>query len=117
MKQGWVGVDLDGTLAFYDGWKGPSHIGKPIPLMLERVKEWLTKGIEVRIFTARAASCNPERLQSIQAIKRWSREHIGQELPITAEKDYAMFELWDDRCVQVIPNEGIAIQDLFKETV
>ena len=20
---GWIGVDLDGTLAHYDGWKGP----------------------------------------------------------------------------------------------
>jgi hypothetical protein len=34
----WVGVDLDGTLAEYHGFKGPEHIGKPIPKMVARVK-------------------------------------------------------------------------------
>lgn len=27
---GWIGVDLDGTLAEYTGWKGVEHIGEPI---------------------------------------------------------------------------------------
>jgi len=31
MSKGWVGVDLDGTLAHYDGWKGADHIGEPGP--------------------------------------------------------------------------------------
>jgi len=52
----WIGVDLDGTLAFDEGWKGHQHIGPPIPLMLERVKRWLAMDIEVRIFTARASA-------------------------------------------------------------
>lgn len=29
MGQGWIGVDLDGTLAEYHGWKGAEHIGQP----------------------------------------------------------------------------------------
>jgi hypothetical protein len=33
---GWIGVDLDGTLAFYDEWIGPEHIGAPIPGMVDR---------------------------------------------------------------------------------
>ena len=41
---GWVGVDLDGTLAQYDGWKGVDHIGDPVPKMLERVRNWLADG-------------------------------------------------------------------------
>jgi len=49
----WIGVDLDGTLARYEGWKGADHIGAPVPAMLARVKEWRSNGIEVRIFTAR----------------------------------------------------------------
>lgn len=49
----WIGVDLDGTLAYYDGWKGEHHIGDPIPEMLDRVKGWLEQGYEVRIVTAR----------------------------------------------------------------
>ena len=28
---GWIGVDLDGTLARYDGWRGIDHIGEPMP--------------------------------------------------------------------------------------
>ena len=37
-NRGWIGVDLDGTLAMYDQWAGAGHIGEPIPLMVERVK-------------------------------------------------------------------------------
>ena len=53
MSEGWIGIDLDGTLAEYDGWKGVEHIGKPIPSMVERVKAWIIEGKDVRIFTAR----------------------------------------------------------------
>lgn len=35
--KGWIGVDLDGTLAHYEGWKGVEHIGEPIPAMVERI--------------------------------------------------------------------------------
>ena len=50
---GWIGVDLDGTLAKYDGWHGIEHIGMPIRPMMERVRTWLAMGIQVKIFTAR----------------------------------------------------------------
>jgi hypothetical protein len=50
--ENWIGVDLDGTLAHYDGWDGWNVIGPPIPLMLERVKLWLDQGKDVRIITA-----------------------------------------------------------------
>jgi hypothetical protein len=109
---GWIGVDLDGTLARYDGWKGPEHIGEPIPAMLERVKTWLFLHKDVRIFTARVSSNNPEKDISIKVIRKWCKEHIGQELPITAEKDYGMIELWDDRCTQVIKNDGTALIEI-----
>jgi hypothetical protein len=110
--KGWIGIDLDGTLAEYDGWKGSRHIGEPIPLMLKRVKKWLEEGKEVKIFTARVSTNNPERMQSISAIYDWCMKHFGRALDMTAEKDYGMIELWDDRCVQVIPNTGIAIQEI-----
>ena len=29
----WIGVDLDGTLAEWDGWHGHQHVGEPIPLI------------------------------------------------------------------------------------
>lgn len=102
-KRGWIGVDLDGTLAKYDNWVSPDHIGEPIPDMVERVKGWLGEGIEVRIFTARAYRADPE---DIQAIQEWADKHIGVGLAVTCQKDYGMIELWDDRAVRVEPNTG-----------
>jgi hypothetical protein len=107
---GWIGVDLDGTLAAYDGWQGEMHIGEPVPIMVDRVKTWLSEGKDVRIFTARVnqVSATVEEERAVRArIEDWCAEHLGQRLPITNEKDYGMIELWDDRCVQVIPNTGL----------
>lgn len=102
-QNGWIGVDLDGTLAVYDGWKGPDHIGEPIPKMVERVRLWVSEGRQVKIFTARVASDLPE---SYVPITNWMLEVFGFPLPITCKKDYGMIELWDDRAVQLIPNTG-----------
>lgn len=104
---GWIGVDLDGTLAIYDGWVGEEHIGPPVPKMVQRVKDWLSKGVEIRIFTARVTE-TPGRDNSTirRAIEDWCLLHIGQVLPITNIKDFAMIELWDDRAVRVIANTG-----------
>lgn len=98
---GWYGVDLDGTLAHYDHWRGIEHIGAPVPLMLNRVKQWLAEGNTVRIFTARAT--DPK---AIPYIHEWCLEHIGVVLRVTNVKDYGMIELWDDRAVGVKFNTG-----------
>lgn len=119
----WIGVDLDGTLAEYTGWDGPTKIGKPIPLMVQRVLSWLAAGKEVRIFTARvyplgyipqsySPNWTPDSYETriakeaVESIRRWCLEHIGQYLPITCIKDYEMYELWDDRAVRVEKNTG-----------
>ena len=104
--QGWIGVDLDGTLAHYDGWEGIDVIGAPIPPMVERVKAWLAEGTEVRIFTARVSGPTQLRQIATEAIEDWCREYIGQVLAVTATKDFGMYELWDDRAVQVECNTG-----------
>lgn len=108
---GWIGVDLDGTLAKYDGYKGLTHIGEPIAAMVERVKRWLADGWEVRIMTARVSQSvyrpTPEDVfRATQVIQDWCLEHIGQRLKVTCIKDFEMVALWDDRAVQVIPNTG-----------
>jgi hypothetical protein len=104
---GWIGVDLDGTLARYDGWMGEHHIGEPIPLMQQRVKHWLAEGKDVRIFTARVSGWGALVRQEIEdAIEDWCEKHLGKTLPITCEKDFAMRELWDDLAIGVVPNTG-----------
>ena len=108
---GWIGVDLDGTLAYYDQWRGETHIGEPIPAMAERVKKWLSEGKEVRIFTARAWNTGVSGAIAILTIKDWAEKHFGQRLEVTCMKDYNMVELWDDRAVQVIPNTGMPIAE------
>lgn len=122
--KGWIAVDLDGTLAHYNGWINEEHIGEPVPLMADRVRAWLVEGKDVRIFTARADGGlvaiqmgNPEgeKFKDLSRITRiiqdWTEKHFGVRLPVTNRKDYGMVELWDDRCMQVIPNTGVALKD------
>lgn len=101
MSRGWIAVDLDGTLAHYDHWRGADHIGEPIPAMMERVHGWLKAGRTVKIFTARATF--PDQ---IEPIKEWLRKHDLDGLEVTNVKDYQMDELYDDRAVQVEKNTG-----------
>lgn len=124
----WIGVDLDSTLAQYDGWKGPCHIGEPIKKMVDRVKAWIKSGQEVRIFTARAypigtlfedgrmepIHCSmslreAESLMAVRCVQGWCAQHIGKVLTVTCVKDFSMVELWDDRCVSLVPNSGEVI--------
>lgn len=120
MKNGWIGVDLDGTLAHYSGWVSEEHIGHPIPIMADRVRRWLADGKDVRIFTARvdggevAISMGNEAGEKFRDVGRiteiiqdWTERHFGVRLPVTNKKDYGMVELWDDRAVQIIPNTGL----------
>jgi len=94
----WIGVDLDGTLAYHDGvFKGEDHVGKPIAPMVAKVREWLDEGKDVRIFTARKPH---------PAIRRFCMEQFGKVLPITNKKDPGMIAMWDDRAVSVERNKG-----------
>jgi hypothetical protein len=108
MNRGWIGVDLDGTLAHYDEWKGIDHIGEPVPAMVARVQNWLHSGIDVQIVTARVCrKVNPQEAAKAEAaIHRWCIQHIGIVLGVRSDKDFGMIELWDDRCVRVEKNTG-----------
>ena len=103
---GWIGIDLDGTLAYYDKWIGPEHIGDPIPKMIYRTKKWISEGKNIKIMTARVNPNKDDAEFCKKIIEEWCMKHIGKILPITHEKDLYMIELWDDRVVQVIPNTG-----------
>jgi len=97
MRHGWVGIDLDGTLANYDSWKGIDHIGDPIPFGLGYVTYLLDRGVEVKIVTARVQ----EGPEAIQHIKDWCLKHLGKELEVTDKKDMSMVVLIDDRVANI----------------
>lgn len=106
-SDGWVAIDLDGTLAVYNKWRGIHHIGEPVPAMLRHVLDLLHAGIEVRIFTARVQ----EGPEAIRAIEDWCIRHIGQVLPVTNVKDMSMVYMLDDRAFNVQKNTGVMLQE------
>ena len=95
-------VDLDGTLAErYKGDFDPEVIGAPVKSMRRLVRLWTRRGIEVRIFTARAA--NPK---NIPPIKKWLEENGMGGLKITNEKTPDIDRFIDDKAVAVTPDKG-----------
>jgi len=104
--QGWIGVDLDGTLAYYDSKSSIKKVGTAIPDMLALVKKMINNNIRVKIFTARAT--DPEQLP---LIRKWLKTNNLPELEITNIKDYYMLRLYDDRCIQVEKNTGRLINE------
>lgn len=113
--RGYIGVDLDGTLAEYHSGHGIRSVGKPIPAMVDRVKKWLADGNEVRVVTARVAQTeeNPRDIAiQRQMIEEWCVQHVGQKLKVQCHKDYGLIELWDDRGVGVVANHGIEKTDI-----
>ena len=44
---GWIGVDLDGTLAVHEPGEYDGSIGRPVKPMVDRVKGWLSRNKEV----------------------------------------------------------------------
>jgi hypothetical protein len=96
-----IAVDLDGTLAEYNGWEGNNIIGAPIPAMFFRVQRWIEEGEEVVIFTARADS-----EESMIPIRRWLIYHGLGDLRITNIKEKGFQEIYDDRAFRVERNTG-----------
>lgn len=100
---GWIGVDLDGTLAVYHSWRFDGSIGEPIPAMVAAVKAGLAQGWDMRIFTARV--CDEERDQ-VALVQAWCSIVFGKILPVTNVKDYDCLEIWDDRACAIEANAG-----------
>ena len=136
--KGWYGFDLDGTLAKYDKWEGIDHIGEPVKPMVDLIRKMHDEGKVVKILTARVA---PRRLEdgtigeqftwltpapssdpaakytATQYIQDWCEEvaQLGFIPEIVYQKDHLMLELYDDRVKQVVPNEGLLVEDLYRE--
>lgn len=117
--KGWIGFDLDGTLAHYDEWRGISHIGSPIPAMVAVLQNHLDDGDKCKIFTARCFRMlypqgTEERMEGervVDYIQDWLESHGLPRLEVTCVKDFGMIRLYDDRVVQVEQNTGRLIAD------
>lgn len=125
MIKGWIGFDLDGTLAIYypSSWDC-MLIGKPIATMVEKAQAYHRLGYEIRIFTARVAcsfcegNCKEkceaaiENKQVRNLIEDWGEFVLGFKVKATCVKDYEMIMLYDDRCTQVITNMGRIVEKI-----
>jgi hypothetical protein len=61
-----VAVDLDGTLAEYDGWQGEDHIGAPRPGAREAMQQLRNAGCRIVVFTCRG---------NVPVVKQWLDAH------------------------------------------
>lgn len=113
-SRGWIGVDIDSTLAVYNHGQWP-EVGEPVPEMLALVKEMLDEGYEVKIFTARvggmfkhgaSAAEREDAIDQHNRVTEWCVKHLGVALEVTAVKDYDMTILFDDRALTVEKNTG-----------
>ncbi len=114
---GWIGFDLDGTLAHYDRDEFNAHgghwIGDPMDNIVALVRGYKSMGYEVRIVTARVSGLDGDADKRTQAglIRAWCDEHKIPCDGITATKDYRMLMLYDDRCAEVFTNSGLMWSD------
>ena len=114
-KNGWIGVDLDGTLAHYDQWQGIDHVGKPVERMCNRVRLWLANGETVKIMTARVSGHEGDALIKVcMPIWNFCYREFDQILDVTCVKDMHMISLWDDRAVEIVANTGMTREEYTK---
>ena len=102
-----IAVDVDATLAKYDGWKGVNNIGDPISGALEFVRK-LSKFADILIYSTRTNSelnkLPAEKLRDILQVwlDKWGFTYndiwIGQGKPICDA-------IVDDRGVSCRPQE------------
>ena len=60
-------------------------------------------------------ACAVKRKYASDFIREWCEANLGFLPEITHEKDHLMLELYDDRVKQVVPNEGLLVEDLYRE--
>jgi len=112
-----VVIDLDGTLAAYDGWKGVHRIGTMIKDANWFVKE-MKEFARPMIYTTRTnAEANPDIGQPylIKIIKNWLRDNgIDAEVYSRPGKPLAACFV-DDRGVNCAPQHGSDFGTVLKQ--
>ena len=129
---GWKGIDHIGepVKPMVDLIKKMHEDGKVVKILTARVAP--RANIEIRpnpyptdhaVYDA-VGRDNEERYSDIYRAPKWTAcdfiydwclRNLGFLPEITHEKDHLMLELYDDRVKQVVPNEGLLVEDLYKE--
>jgi hypothetical protein len=106
--QGWIGFDLDATIAKYYNGQSKNVVGKLIDGEATKLlKKFLKEGKRCKIVTARVGSGTPKEIaQQTKLVEKWTLKFFGVKLPVVAHKDSAMIMLYDDRATGVEPNTG-----------
>lgn len=116
VKKTWIGVDWDRTLVEYstdpNGYNPFKH-GDPLFPMVARIKDWLSVGKNVKIFSARASGFPDTeegralKLKVIESMQDHMVNAMGlPRLQVTCEKDYLCEAIYDDIAISMIPNTG-----------
>lgn len=106
-----IAVDLDGTLAEYNGWCGREHIGKPLPGAVAAMQAMVDQGHRVMIFTCRCSNelseeftSNMDAQASAEIIYAWLSEHGFPPVHVWTGAGKPMADLYiDDRALTVAP--------------
>ncbi len=115
-KVSWIGFDLDGTLATKDKRPfNPRIIGEPVSSTISLIKEYIDKGENVKILTARVSTDGTigsiyNAIVGQYVIRSWCKKHIGHNIDIVSVKDFKMKLLYDDSVIQVKSNTGELVQ-------
>lgn len=100
-----IALDFDQTLATYEHSWDSKKVGEPVPEMIKKVKEWLSKGYKITIFTARLTVQNPFKQEAM--IRVFLEKYGLPQFDITATKHYYFTHFIDDKAYHVVPNKGI----------
>ena len=113
---GWIGIELDGTLAYSDVYSpvAMSEIGAPVTDMVAHVKDLLSQDVDVRIFTSRGSEMDKlQRAMSDEQIYTWCLTHLGVTLPVTNVMDHMCLHITGARFFRNIRNSGLILQEIF----
>lgn len=98
-----VCVDFDGVLAQYDGWKGPGHMGEPMPGAKGFLEILNAEGYQVVIYSTRSA----------ENIYRWLKLHdLDRYIYLIADYKVAAVAYIDDRNIVFRGRFSDALADL-----
>lgn len=96
----------------------PLYVGEDIGDVPEYAARWMNEMREAGHLNDQVEACKfyfKKEWDAHDFIADWCLEHLGFLPEITHEKDHRMIELYDDRVKQVIPNEGLLVEDLYSE--